>query len=188
MGRYSALIRGSEQSLDSRWGAWAREVSKALDGFLWITMGAIRLDPTTPPAQIAVGPTTGWVFTGAFNQYAYVELAIQTSLVDRSKPLVVGVGWAPAASEVGCTVKWQLDIGLELEGADIAAIDLTKTETAAVPPIAATYGRTGFTLTPAEWNTGADELHVRFSRAASGGVEPTLPGLHHIVLIQQLAL
>lgn len=186
--RFQSLLRGSERSLESNWGRWAREVSRALDGFLWVTMGQIREDPTTPPTKIAVGPTVGWVFDGAFNQYLYTELPIQT-LVDHTKPLIVGVAWAPAASEAGRTVKWQLDIGLEREGADVAAIDLTKSQTASVPATAAVYERMAFTLSPAEWDgIGTDELHVRLSRAASGGTEPTLPGLHHIVLVQQLAL
>lgn len=188
MGRLLSYLKHSEQSLHSGWGLWARKVSEALDDAVWVMMGSgIRVDPTTPPTQVAVGPTTGWVFSAAFNQYAYVELPLHPA-VDRTKPLIVGVGWAPAASEAGRLVTWALDIGLEYEGSNVATIDLVKSQTVAVPAVGGEYERTGFVLTPTEWAVnGVDELHVRFRRAASGA-EPTLPGLHHIVLIHALAL
>ncbi len=189
MGRLHDLLKASqgERSLHSAWGRWARAVCSALDGFLWVTMGQVRIGTGSPPIVVEAGPTLGWLF--ALGNQAYTELVIQESLVDRSKPLVVGVAWAPAVSEVGRTVGWTLDIGLERDGADVATIDLTQVQNVAVPAIAATYERTGFTLAPAEWDgVGTDELHVRLTRSASGGVEPTLPGLHHVVLVQQLRL
>lgn len=193
MGSLTSLLLSTkgERSLSSAWGRWAFEVSRklgVLESSLFLSSGDVRIDPATAPVPVAVGPTYGWLFTTVPQCFAYTELQIQP-LADRSKPLIVGLGWAPAGSEAGKTAKWTLDIGLEREGSDVAQIDLTKSMTIAVPDTAAMYARTAFVLTAAEWDdVGTDELHVRITREASA-TDPALPpGLHHVVLLQYLKL
>lgn len=103
---------------------------------------------------------------------------------------MIGLAWAPAGSEDAKTVRWVADIGLEYEGANVANIDLSKGVTANAPAAAASYARTGFVLTPAEWaaNPAVDELHVRFTREATASDPAVPPGIHHAVLVQVLAL
>jgi hypothetical protein len=185
-------LRRAQIQLSGPLGEWAQKVSLDLDAVAEaydITFPTLRLSPTVPPTIVEAGPTLGYLFVpGPPGNYLYAESPFHPR-VDRSKSVIIGLGWAPAASEVGRTATWSLSIGLEKTGALVTAIDLTKTlSDLAVPAVAATYQRSAFVLSAAEWaaDPDTDEMHIRITRLASTGVEATLPGVHHLAVIQPL--
>lgn len=163
-------------------GQWLLESAKTFYDLKAIEIGT----GGTAPTSIEAGPTRGWLF--AIGDLGYQEFALQPT-VDRSKPIIISLGWAPSATEVAKNVSWQLDICKAGVGKNIASIDTTKAS-ADVPcgPVAI-YIHTGFTLTPAEWGATdpvVDELHVRLQRIAAAADPVSPPGGHHIICIQPL--
>lgn len=186
MGRALDFLKraAGQASLLSPLGAWRQYVSGVLDGlpeediiFPWI-----RFD--VEPARIAIGPTLGWLFV--VNEACYVEFPLHPRL-DRTRDIVVGVGWAPAGSEVGQFVRWSIDVGAEQEGSNVTVVDATVAREVAVPPVAADYARTGIMIPAAVFaDPDVDELHVKLTRLASSNDPAVPPGLHHVAVIQRL--
>jgi hypothetical protein len=98
----------------------------------------------------------------------------------------LSIGWAPAGSEAGKKVKWQMDIAFMHVGHDASAIDFTATVEDDCPVVAASYAHSLIQIPSALIPTETDELHARIQRITSSN-DPTLPpGLHHLAVIQFL--
>lgn len=187
MGLVLDLLKNAagQASLFTPLGTWRQRVSTLLDGlpeediiFPWIRFGAVE------PAKVEVGPTVGWLFI--VNSTCYVEFPLHPKL-DRTRDIVVGVGWAPAGSEAGQFVRWSIDVGAEQEGSNVTVVDATVSREVAVPPVAADYARTGISIPAAVFaDPDVDELHVKLTRLASSNDPAVPPGLHHIAVIQRL--
>lgn len=149
-----------------------------------VLFGDLRPSLANPPTPIEVGPTMGYLMVVADAVYSEIPLVTR---VDRSRNLLVGIGWAPSSAEVGRTVTWRFEIGLMKVGKSVVVIDVTDDVT--VPYGAqAIYVHTSSVLLPAQWGTDPDydELHLRISRIASGADPVFPPGVHHIVAIEPL--
>ncbi len=151
-----------------------------------VMFGSIRPSLASAPVPIEAGPTLGYLM--ANTNMVYCELPFD-SMIDRSRNLVLGIGWAPSASENNKTVTWRFDVGLMKAGKSLLIIDVTADAlNTAVPATVAEYAHTGIVLTPAQWATDPafDEIHLRITRIATGADPVNPPGIHHIVFVQPL--
>lgn len=189
--RLSELLdsAGGQVQIASPLGQWLVEVSRMLDDpDPDVRMPAIRRgDPTDAahyPTVVEGGPSAGYAF--ANDNWCYIESPLRPSR-DRSKPLVIGIGWVPTGNDPLNIVRWEAIFGFEYVGKDVTVTDLTKSVDSDAGG-AALYKHSSIIVTPAEIAPfpAADEVHMRLQRLTTGNDPATPPALHHIVVVQPL--
>lgn len=136
-----------------------------------------------PPATEA-GPTMGWLFDLFDRAYFEVPLA---PMRDPTKDIIIGVGWATSATEANTFVSWQIDVTAMYVGRNLTEVDTTLTLSDLPGTAVALYNHDAFTVPVADLDPNGDELHVRLIRyPATGNDASSPPGLHHIIVIQDL--
>lgn len=154
-----------------------------------IQFPTIRLtDPGSAnrPTVVSVGATLGYIF--AAGDRAHVEVPLN-ALLNRTQDVIIGLSWAPGGSQAGRFVTWQVDalpceLGTDLTGTGLQIIAADQP----VPDTVATYTRSVITVPAAQLAGTVDELHCRIQRNANVNDPAADVALHHVAVIQRLAV
>lgn len=151
----------------------------------FISFPTREYESATEPPTVAVGTTRADLV--GIGDFIYAQTPLQPR-IDRTQDITFTVGWAPAGSESGQTVTWELAVTAPEEGSDltvsgtqILAVDVE------VPETVGTYVRTMMSIPTTVFSgTGTDELHMRLGRLPSSNDPAADPGVHDISVFQHI--